>query len=109
MEKIRTSAIILAGGSGTRMGNEKPKQFMDILGKTVLERSVLAFDKSLTVDEIVVVVRESDLDTSKAFIESLGLEKPLKVTTGGSCRAESAKKGFATMDQSFDFVAVTNS
>ena len=106
MEKNRTSAIILAGGSGTRMGNEKPKQFIDILGKTVLERSVLAFDKSLTVDEIVVVVRESDLDTSKAFLESLGLEKPLKVTTGGSCRAESAKKGFAATDQSFDFVAV---
>lgn len=106
MEKIRTSAIILAGGSGTRMGNEKPKQFMDILGKTVLERSVLAFDKSPMVDEIVVVVRESDLDTSKALLESLGLEKPLKVTTGGFCRAESAKKGFATMDQSFDFVAV---
>ena len=69
MEKIRTSAIILAGGSGTRMGNEKPKQFMDILGKTVLERAVMAFDESIATDEIIVVVRESDLDTSRALIE----------------------------------------
>ena len=60
MNKLKTSAIILAGGTGSRMNSDKTKQFMDILGKTVIERSVFAFSDSALIDEIIVVVKEDE-------------------------------------------------
>ena len=43
MSEYKTSAIILAAGQGSRMNSDKTKQFITIFGKTVLERTVLAF------------------------------------------------------------------
>lgn len=48
-------AIILAGGSGNRMGGEMPKQFLPLCGKTVLEHSVDAFQQNDHIDEIAIV------------------------------------------------------
>lgn len=48
-------AIILAGGSGNRMGGEMPKQFLPLCGKTVLEHSVDAFQQNGHIDEIAIV------------------------------------------------------
>lgn len=48
-------AVILAGGSGTRMGLEKPKQFLQLAGKSVLEHSVDAFHLNSLIDAIIIV------------------------------------------------------
>ena len=55
-------AIILGAGSGTRMKSEKNKMLLDICGKTVIERSVENFLNLSDVDEIIVTVREQDVD-----------------------------------------------
>lgn len=52
-------AIILAGGSGNRMGGEMPKQFLPLCGKTVLEHSVDAFQQNEHIDEIAIVCATS--------------------------------------------------
>ena len=106
MQNIKTSAIVLAGGSGSRMGTDKAKQFITILGKTVIERTVLAFDKSELTDEIIVVVRECDTDAITEILGALKLSKSVKVVSGGGCRAESAKNGFATISHDSEFVAI---
>ena len=51
MSKLTTSAIILAGGEGSRMKADKTKQFIRICGKTVLERTVSAFDNCIEIDD----------------------------------------------------------
>lgn len=51
----RNIAAILAGGSGRRMGGEKPKQLLELAGRTVLERSVDAFDTHPDIDEVIIV------------------------------------------------------
>ena len=51
MGNFKTSAIILAGGIGSRMQTDKTKQFINILGKTVIERTVSAFEQSDKIDE----------------------------------------------------------
>lgn len=106
MDKFNTAAIILAGGTGSRMQSDKTKQFIDILGKTVLERTVLAFDKCELINEIVVVVREGEESDAITLINKLNISKSFKTVIGGACRAQSAKNGFLAISQDTDFVAV---
>lgn len=105
MRKFKTSAIILAGGSGSRMMSDKTKQFLEIAGMTVLERTALAFDKSDLIDEIIVVAKSDEVDIVKNTLLSR-VTKPLKITQGGACRAESAKNGFLAIDTDVDYVAI---
>ena len=106
MKRIRTSALILAGGIGSRMQSDKTKQFIEIFGKTVLERTLLSFDKSELIDEIIIVVRADELDDAQKALDSLSLGKSVRITVGGACRAESAKNGFLASDSTMDFVAI---
>ena len=106
MNKLKTSAIILAGGTGSRMNSNKTKQFMDILGKTVIERSVFAFSDSALIDEIIVVVKEDEKLAALDVLSTIKYTKPIKIVTGGACRAESAKNGFFAVDSASDFVAI---
>lgn len=48
-------AVLLAGGSGRRMGGPEPKQFIEVAGRTLLEHSIRAFDRNSDIDEIVIV------------------------------------------------------
>lgn len=50
-------AVILAGGSGTRVGGDCPKQFLEIAGKTIIEHTIEAFASNPRIDEIAVVTR----------------------------------------------------
>lgn len=106
MSELKTTAVILAGGVGSRMQADKPKQFLKILGKTVLERTISAFDKSDKIDEIVVVVREDDLALAERIAQMMTLSKKISFTISGRCRAESAKNGFMACIEGCDYVAI---
>lgn len=106
MNKFKTSAIVLAGGSGNRMMSDKTKQFMDLFGMTVLERTVLAFERSALTDEIIVVVKEDEKELAESLLMSDKYSKPLKICVGGECRAISAKNGFSSVEPNADFVAI---
>ena len=105
MKKHNVTAIILAGGIGSRMKADKAKQYIDILGKTVIERSVFAFDSADAVTDIVVVVRDGDLKNVSSLLRSK-VTKPIKVVAGGKSRAESAINGFLAIDDETEFVAI---
>ena len=106
MSNFKTTGIILAGGCGSRMMSDKSKQFIRISGLTVLERTVLAFDRSLLVNEIIVVTREDEAEAVKKLLSAHKYTKPIKFSLGGECRAQSAKNGFDAIDVSSDFVAI---
>ena len=65
------SAIIAAGGRGTRLGGDVPKQLLQVEGLTLLERSIQPFDRSNAVDEIVVVVPHDLVDRAAALLAGL--------------------------------------
>ena len=48
-------AVVLAGGSGTRLGSTLPKQFLEVEGKPIISYSIEALQKNPRIDEIVVV------------------------------------------------------
>ena len=51
-------AVVLAGGSGRRMGGDLPKQFLQVCGRRIIEYSIDAFEKNAGIDEIAVVVNK---------------------------------------------------
>lgn len=55
-------AILLAGGSGSRFGADRPKQFLEVGGCTVLEHSIRAFHRSPLIDEMVIITRQDFVD-----------------------------------------------
>lgn len=55
-------AVLLAGGSGKRMGGPEPKQFIQVAGQTILEHSISAFNRHPDIDEIIIVSHADYLD-----------------------------------------------
>ncbi len=70
MQDTRVIAILLAGGSGSRFGADRPKQFLEVDGCTVLEHSIKAFHRSPLVDEMVIITRQDFVDEVKQIASS---------------------------------------
>lgn len=88
-----TSAVILVGGSSTRYGGNTPKQFLMLEGKPVVAHSLLAFENSKYIDEIILVCRNGDEEYYKQLGNDYAISKLSKVVTGGATRQESALNG----------------
>ena len=83
----RVYAVIVAGGRGTRMKAPKPKQFLYIGGKTILEKTVDKFRRSSLVDEIIVVTAQDYLEQTEELFR--GFSKSMSIISGGERRQDS--------------------
>jgi len=83
-------AVILAGGTGNRLGMNRPKQFLKIAGKTVLEHTVDAFHKNRFIDEIFIVMHSSYVHDAEDMVKKNNWKKVKKILNGGSERYESS-------------------
>ena len=81
-------AVLLAGGSGSRMGSERPKQFLEVKGKTILEWTIEAFHRHPLVDEIAIVSRPDCIEEVKRL--ACPYPKVRKVLPGGKERYDSS-------------------
>lgn len=88
-----TSAVILVGGSSTRFGGDIPKQFLMLEGKPVVAHSLLAFENSKFIDEIILVCRKGDEEYYQQIGNDYAISKLTQVVTGGNTRQESALNG----------------
>lgn len=87
-------AIVLGAGSGTRMKSDKNKMLLEVMGKTVLERSVQAFLDNPEIDEIIVTAREQDLEEYIALLD----DDRISFVIGGRTRQESVRNAVETID-----------
>ena len=107
-----TSAVILAGGTGTRMGAVGPdgrpltKQFMELDGEPVILRTIRQFDRASCIDELILVIREEEKTRYPALLRGAGLQKPVKLTVGGATRQESAEAGLRAVSDKCRFLAI---
>ena len=85
------SAVVVAAGSSTRMGEDKLQ--ITVGGKSVLLRSLEALDSSPDIDEIIVVTGINDISLFKELSLKYGFRKISAVIQGGSTRAESVYNG----------------
>lgn len=79
-------AVILAGGSGSRFGGERPKQFFLLNGKSILEYSIEAFENNDRIDEIAVVCNPAYISEVSVMIANNQYKKIAKILSGGNER-----------------------
>lgn len=88
---MKNIAIILAGGTGSRVGGETPKQFLPLPdGRTILEHSVDAFEQAVPIHEIVIVMHPDWIPETEAIVVRNSWRKVKQIISGGSERWESS-------------------
>jgi 2-C-methyl-D-erythritol 4-phosphate cytidylyltransferase len=90
-------AIIVAGGAGTRMGGDVPKQFQLLKGKPLLWHTVTAFISAYDDVQFILVLPEEHLDKGEAVVKEFPLQR-IRITTGGETRFQSVKNGLRQVD-----------
>ena len=88
-----TIALILAGGTGSRFGSARPKQFTLVAGRTVLEHSIAAFEQSEEIDEIGIVAHPDHLNEVRDLLRQQPHPKVTQVVAGGKERQDSTLNG----------------
>jgi 2-C-methyl-D-erythritol 4-phosphate cytidylyltransferase len=83
-------AVILAGGSGTRMGNDIPKQFMKVAGKQVIEHTIDVFENCEQIDEICIVSKADFISDVEDIVVRNQYKKVKKILQGGAERYHSS-------------------
>jgi 2-C-methyl-D-erythritol 4-phosphate cytidylyltransferase/2-C-methyl-D-erythritol 2,4-cyclodiphosphate synthase len=91
----RTSALIVAAGSGTRAGGDLPKQFTPIAGKAVLAHAIDALLDHGGIDEVRVVIGAGQ---EELYAHAIGDRKLAAPVIGGASRRESVANGLAAAD-----------
>lgn len=86
-------AIIIAGGSGSRMGQDIPKQFINVYDKPVLIYTLESFQRHPQIDEIEVVCIDGWHDILWAYAKQFNIDKLKWVVSGGKTGQESIKNG----------------
>lgn len=90
---MKTYAIILASGKGTRYESDIPKQFVKIGNKTILERSIEAFENNSKIDNIILVITPEYKSLATEIIDKNNYKKLYKIVDGGELRKDSSYNG----------------
>ena len=102
---MHVAAIIAAGGRGARLGADRPKQFLDIGGRSILELSVAALAASDRVQEIVVALPADHVDAGSKALKA-AIKRAIHVVAGGPRRQDSVAKAFAKASKEADIVLI---
>lgn len=91
MRKRYNIAVVLAGGIGSRVGGNTPKQLLPLSdGRSILEHSVDAFEQASSIDEIALVMHPEFMDEARQLCERNNWTKLTKIIPGGTERWESS-------------------
>ncbi len=91
-------AIIIAGGSGHRMGQDIPKQFINVYDKPVLIYTLEGFQKHPQIDAIEVVCLDGWHDVLWAYAKQFGIDKLKWIVSGGNTGQESIRNGVYNLE-----------
>lgn len=101
----RVSAIVAAGGLGTRLGAGQPKQFLEIQGRSILEMSVAALAMHPEVGEVVVALPAEHLSPPPSCLTA-SWPRPVMAVAGGARRQDSVAQAFAALRPDTEVVLV---
>lgn len=91
-------ALIIAGGSGSRMGQDIPKQFINVKEKPILIYTLEAFQQNPQVDAIEVVCLDGWQEMVKSYSQQYGISKLKWMTNGGKTGQESIRNGIFSLE-----------
>lgn len=98
---MKNVAIILAGGTGRRLGSVVPKPFFRLGEKTILEHTVEIFDRHEAVDAIYIVIHPQQADRLSRVLAENPFRKIEKILNGGDSRQESSAIGVGAVEKKF--------
>lgn len=89
----KCTAIIVAGGSGSRMGTEVPKQFLRLGNQPVLMHTLQTFARVCS--ELILVLPSAQRETWDSLVRDYNFEVPHRIADGGATRFQSVRNGLA--------------
>ncbi len=92
-------ALILSGGSGNRFGENMPKQFADVYGKTILDYCITNFNNHPDIDKIIVVSNPEHIQRTMQIANNIKFKKITEIIEGGATRGESSFIGLKEIFQ----------
>ncbi len=99
-------AIIVAGGSGTRMGTEVPKQFLELLGKPILMWTIEVFATLEPKPSIILVLPQNQFARWKELCDKYNFATEYRLVSGGNTRFQSVKNGLSLVPADDSLVAI---
>ncbi|MFY7899598.1 MAG: 2-C-methyl-D-erythritol 4-phosphate cytidylyltransferase [Chitinophagaceae bacterium] len=95
---MKKFGVIVAGGSGTRMGSEIPKQFLQLKGKSIIYHSINAFFNAFENIHIIIVLPKAHIETGRK-LQAQFPNKTLSIVEGGLTRFDSVKNGLQLVEK----------
>ncbi len=104
---MKIAAIITAGGTGTRMGADRPKQYLEVAGKPIIVHTLSRFAAVEDICHIVVVVPPGDAGRFKEdIVDHHSFGTPIDVVDGGDVRQRSVWNGLKSLPDDIDVVLI---
>ncbi|ONI41552.1 2-C-methyl-D-erythritol 4-phosphate cytidylyltransferase [Candidatus Epulonipiscium fishelsonii] len=100
------SAIILAGGTGSRMNSDVKKQFIKLDGKEILAYTIEAFDEVEEINEIIIVSSNDDFEYLNNMVIRYGFKKLFKYVNSGNLRQDSVFNGLQQLNKNSEYVII---
>ncbi|WP_411146278.1 D-ribitol-5-phosphate cytidylyltransferase [Streptomyces sp. x-80] len=97
--RLRTTAVVLAGGTGQRMGLALPKQLVKIAGKAIIEHTLQVFEESGDVDDVVVFMARDHVSAVQEIVTAAGLAKVRMVLPGGADRSDTTRRAIDALSE----------
>jgi 2-C-methyl-D-erythritol 4-phosphate cytidylyltransferase len=94
---MKSICVILASGNGTRFGGNRPKQFVSIGGRMIVEYTIDACLRTSVINELIIVVSEQWRGEIEYIVRPLCCIKPIHVVLGGQTRQESCDLGIKSI------------
>ena len=92
-EAIQKYAVIVAGGTGLRMGADKPKQFLSLNGKPILWYTIHRFLEAYDDLQVILVLPKDFIEEGDIIIDTIRDKVRIQIVEGGATRFESVKNG----------------
>jgi len=104
---VKVVAIIVAGGSGKRMGNSRSKQYLLLGGVPILVHTLRTFERAAVINHVVLVVPENDIDyTRHSIVEQHQISKVKHIVAGGMQRQDSVRNGLGIVSDENEIVVI---
>ena len=91
MEKQQVGLIVPAAGAGKRLGEEVPKPYLMLAGKTILEHTLRAFSDVKSIGEVIVATSDEYVETTRDILKRVFPEINTYVVLGGEERQDSIR------------------
>ena len=91
--------IIVAGGSGSRMGSDTPKQFLELHGLPILMHTLKKFQQTVVGGEIILALPEKEQSTWRSLCEKHHFDVPHQIVNGGESRFHSVQNALQKLNK----------